>query len=66
MHRVIDSVGRKQGKRGQNTWPVDLLVKGDVYVANQFGAKLMVLRSVIMLVMPFMQRVVMVLFMTGP
>jgi regulator of RNase E activity RraA len=40
MHKAIDSVGKKQGKRGQNTWPVDLLVKGDVYVANQFGAKL--------------------------
>ena len=40
MWKVIDSVGKKQGKRGQNTWPVDLLVKGDVYVANQFGAKL--------------------------
>ncbi len=37
---VIDSVGRNQGKRGQNTWPIDLLTKGDVYVANQFGAKL--------------------------
>lgn len=40
MHHVIDSVGKAAGKRGQNTWPVDLLVKGDVYVANQFGAKL--------------------------
>ena len=40
MWKVIDSAGKKEGKRGQNTWPVDLLVKGDVYVANQFGAKL--------------------------
>ncbi|MEJ2003831.1 MAG: RraA family protein [Cyclobacteriaceae bacterium] len=40
IHHVIDSVGRKEGKRGQNTWPVDILQKGDVYVANQFGAKL--------------------------
>jgi len=40
MWKAIDSVGKKAGKRGQNTWPVDLLVKGDVYVANQFGAKL--------------------------
>jgi regulator of RNase E activity RraA len=40
MHKAIDSLGKKQGKRGQNTWPVDLLIKGDVYVANQFGAKL--------------------------
>ena len=40
IHHVIDSVGRKEGRRGQNTWPVDILQKGDVYVANQFGAKL--------------------------
>jgi regulator of RNase E activity RraA len=36
--KAIDSLGKKQGKRGQNTWAVDLLVKGDVYVADQFGA----------------------------
>jgi regulator of RNase E activity RraA len=36
--KAIDSAGRKEGKRGQNTWAVDLLVKGDVYVADQFGA----------------------------
>jgi len=35
---AIDSVGKKAGKRGQNTWAVDLLIKGDVYVADQFGA----------------------------
>lgn len=35
---AIDSFGKKAGKRGQNTWAVDLLVKGDVYVADQFGA----------------------------
>jgi regulator of RNase E activity RraA len=40
MWRVIDSVGKTQGKRGQNSWPVDLLQPGDVYVANQFGAKI--------------------------
>lgn len=37
--KAIDSAGKKQGKRGQNSWPVDILVKGDVYVADQFGAK---------------------------
>ena len=37
--KAIDGRGKKQGKRGQNSWPVDLLVKGDVYVADQFGAK---------------------------
>lgn len=37
IHNAIDERGKKQGKRGQNTWPVDILVKGDVYVANQFG-----------------------------
>ena len=36
--KAIDSLGKQQGKRGQNTWAVDLLVKGDVYVADQFGA----------------------------
>src|SRR5450631_1158915 len=36
--KAIDSVGKKKGKRGQNNWPVDILVKGDVYVADQFGA----------------------------
>lgn len=36
--KAIDSVGKKSGKRGQNTWAVDLLVRGDVYVADQFGA----------------------------
>jgi len=35
---AIDSAGKKAGKRGQNTWAVDLLIKGDVYVADQFGA----------------------------
>ncbi len=29
---------KREGKRGQYTWAVDLLVKGDVYVADQFGA----------------------------
>ena len=36
--KAIDDRGKAAGKRGQNTWPVDLLVKGDVYVADQFGA----------------------------
>ena len=36
--KASDSAGKKEGKRGQNTWAVDLLVKGDVYVADQFGA----------------------------
>ena len=36
--KAIDTIGKAKGKRGQNTWPVDLLVKGDVYVADQFGA----------------------------
>ena len=35
---AIDTAGKKMGKRGQNTWAVDLLIKGDVYVADQFGA----------------------------
>ncbi len=36
--QAIDSFGKKQGKRSQNVWAVELLVKGDVYVADQFGA----------------------------
>jgi regulator of RNase E activity RraA len=36
--QAIDDRGKKQGKTGQNTWPVDLLTKGDVYVADQFDA----------------------------
>ncbi len=37
--KAIDSVGRKEGRRAQNVWAVEMLTKGDVYVADQFGAK---------------------------
>lgn len=37
--KAIDSLGRKQGRRAQNVWVVEMLEKGDVYVADQFGAK---------------------------
>lgn len=37
--KVIDSVGKKEGRRAQNVWAVEMLQKGDVYVADQFGAK---------------------------
>lgn len=36
---AIDSVGKTEGRRAQNVWAVELLQKGDVYVADQFGAK---------------------------
>ncbi|MGE5521312.1 MAG: RraA family protein [Candidatus Dadabacteria bacterium] len=36
---AIDSIGKKEGRRAQNVWAVEQLVKGDVYVADQFGAK---------------------------
>ncbi len=36
---AIDSFGKKEGRRAQNVWAVEMLVKGDVYVADQFGAK---------------------------
>ena len=36
--KAIDSAGKKEGRRAQNVWAVELLVKGDVYVADQFGA----------------------------
>jgi len=38
VHRVIDSVGHAEGRiRSQNSWPVDQLTSGDVYVGDQFG-----------------------------
>ena len=36
--KAIDSAGKKQGRRSQNVWAVEILVRGDVYVADQFGA----------------------------
>ncbi len=36
--KAIDSAGKKEGRRAQNVWAVELLLKGDVYVADQFGA----------------------------
>ncbi len=36
---AIDSMGKKEGRRAQNVWAVEMLQKGDVYVADQFGAK---------------------------
>lgn len=40
IHKVIDDRGHNQDNRvqSQNSWPIDLLVKRDVYVVNQFGA----------------------------
>lgn len=40
IHRVIDDRGHnKDGRiKSQNSWPIDLLVEGDVYVVDQFGA----------------------------
>jgi len=38
VHQVMDSVGKSEGRvKGQNAWPVDQLVQGDVYVGDQFG-----------------------------
>lgn len=37
IHNAIDARGKAEGKKGQNSWPVDLLIKRDVYVADQFG-----------------------------
>lgn len=37
--RITDSLGKKEGRRAQNVWAVEMLQKGDVYVADQFGAK---------------------------
>lgn len=40
IHRVIDKKGHEKDGRikSQNSWAIDLLVKGDVYVVDQFGA----------------------------
>jgi regulator of RNase E activity RraA len=39
IHTQYDLRGREQGRSGgQNSWPVDMLEPGDVYVADQFGA----------------------------
>ncbi len=37
--KAIDSIGKKEGRLSQNVWAVEQLQKGDVYVADQFGAK---------------------------
>lgn len=39
VHRVIDEKGHtKDGRvKSQNSWPIDMLTKGDVYVVDQFG-----------------------------
>lgn len=40
IHRVIDDRGHNKDNRilSQNSWPIDMLVKRDVYVVDQFGA----------------------------
>lgn len=40
LQRAIDDTGHLRDKRikSQNTWPIELLVKRDVYVVDQFGA----------------------------
>lgn len=41
IHRQYDKRGKEEGRSGgQNSWPVDMLVPGDVYVADQFGARI--------------------------
>lgn len=40
VHKVVSEVGKKDGRiGGQNAWPVDMLVPGDVYVCDHFGLK---------------------------
>ncbi len=39
LHAAFTARGQKQGRvLGMNTWPIDLLQPGDVYVADQFNA----------------------------
>jgi len=42
IHRAIDERGHNRDGRvkSQNAWAIDLLIKGDVYVVDQFGAHL--------------------------
>jgi len=42
IHRVIDQRGHDQDGRikSQNSWTIDILVKGDVYVVDQFNAQI--------------------------
>jgi len=42
IHRAIDYKGHNLDGRikAQNAWPIDLLVKDDIYVVDQFGAHL--------------------------
>jgi len=37
--KAIDSMGKLEKRLAQNVWAVEQLQKGDVYVADQFGAK---------------------------
>jgi regulator of RNase E activity RraA len=40
IHRQYDKRGHAEGRSGsQNSWPVDMLTPGDVYVADQFDAR---------------------------
>ncbi len=41
IHRAIDEKGHAEDGRvgSQNSWPIDLLAPGDVYVVDQFGAR---------------------------
>ena len=39
IHTQFDRRGREEGRSGsQNSWPIDMLQPGDVYVADQFNA----------------------------
>ncbi|MGE5489180.1 MAG: RraA family protein [bacterium] len=40
IHKVITAQGKQDGRSGgQNTWPVEMLQQGDVYVCDHFGLK---------------------------
>lgn len=41
VQRVFNKKGEEDGRiKSQNSWPIDMLVPGDVYVVDQFGAHL--------------------------
>ena len=38
MHKAIGDLGKKEGRSGApNSWPIDMLQNGDVYVADGYG-----------------------------
>jgi hypothetical protein len=67
IHQVIDDRGHNRDKRvkSQNSWPIDMLTKRDVYVVDQFGAMKTGRRLVTIMEIQFMPRLAMALSTNG-